>query len=94
MTGTPLMQLALWVAAGLALGAVYLLMLSQSVSVITGAGGWVRAVAWLILRVAVAATTLWMAAQNGALAILLLLAGFMIARTATTQWMRRADHGG
>lgn len=84
-------DLALWLAAGIALGAVYLRLLARTVAAFTGAGGSGGAGAvWLLLRVALAAGAFWAAARHGALPLLSMLLGFLVARTVAIRRAREA----
>lgn len=73
-------ELAAWFLAGIALGTVYLLLLSRSVAAFEPPASYRSAVAWLLLRLAVAAGVLVLAALQGAVQLLAVLAGFLVAR--------------
>ena len=91
MTG--LAHLAFWLAAGVALGAVYLWLVARTVAAITGAGRKTDAAAWLVLRMALAAGAFWAAATQGAPAVLAMLLGFLVARTVAIRRAREAGDG-
>jgi hypothetical protein len=91
MTGLP--QLAFWLTAGIALGAVYLWLVARTVAAITGEGRKTSAAAWLVLRMALAAGAFWAAATQGALPVLVMLLGFLIARTVAIRRAREAGDG-
>ena len=86
-------HLALWLAAGIALGAVYLWLVARTVAAITGSGGKAPAALWLVLRMALAAGAFWAAATEGALPLLVMLLGFLIARTVAIRRAREAGGG-
>lgn len=92
MTAFP--QLALWLVAGIALGAVYLWLVARTVAAITGSGQRTTAALWLVLRMALAAVAFWAAASEGALPLLVMLLGFLIARTVAIRRAREAAGGG
>lgn len=91
MSGLP--QFAFWLAAGIALGAIYLWLVGRTVAAITGSGRKTIAAAWLVLRMALAAGAFWAAATQGALAVLAMLLGFLIARTVAIRRARDAGDG-
>lgn len=91
MAGLP--ELAFWLAAGVALGAVYLWLVARTVAAITGEGRKTGAAAWLVLRMALAAGAFWAAATQGALPVLVMLLGFLIARTVAIRRAREAGDG-
>ena len=94
MTLPQFAEIGIWIAAGLALGTIYLWLLGRSVSAIVSPGARLSAVVWLLLRIALAGAALWLAGQQGALPLLLVLLGFLIARTVAVRLMREAGHGG
>ena len=89
-----LAQFALWLAAGIALGAVYLWLVARTVAALTGSGGKAPAALWLVLRMALAVGAFWVAATEGALPVLVMLLGFLIARTVAIRRAREAAGGG
>jgi hypothetical protein len=70
-----------WLVAGAALGAVYLFLIGRTIAAMAPPAARVSAAAWLVLRLALAACLFWLAAQRGAAPLVLLLAGFLLART-------------
>ena len=86
-------DIALWLAAGVALGTAYLWLLSRTVAALAGPGPKAPAAVWLVLRVALAAGAFWAAATQGAVPLLLMLPGFMIARTVAIRRAREAGDG-
>jgi F1F0 ATPase subunit 2 len=68
------------VAAGLALGAVYFLMLRWTVRLHVEGGSALAITALYGGRLAAALAVFWLLAQHGALALLLGLLGFLVAR--------------
>ena len=88
-----LAQFALWLAAGIALGAVYLWLVARTVAALTGSGGKAPAASWLVLRMALAVGSFWAAATEGALPVLAMLLGFLIARTVAIRRAREAGDG-
>jgi hypothetical protein len=73
--------LALWVALGFALGAAHFRALRLNVGLYLGRAPLWRGLALHAARLAIAAAAFWAAArEGGALALLALLAGFLLAR--------------
>jgi hypothetical protein len=91
MTGLP--ELAFWLAAGIALGVVYLWLVGRTVAAIMGSGRKTTAAAFLVLRMALAAGAFWGAATEGALAVLMMLLGFLVTRTVAVRRAREAGDG-
>jgi F1F0 ATPase subunit 2 len=80
MTSTTLVKIALFVPAGVLLGAVYFGLLLRTVR-LHAAGAAAPGVAPLyLLRIGLAVAGFWFAAQQGALPLLAALAGFLVAR--------------
>lgn len=73
-------QHILWLTAGIALGAVYLGLIRYSVHALIGGSG-LGVVLHMVLRLGLAGVAFFVAAQQGALALILLLCGFVIVRT-------------
>ena len=87
---TVAMDVLPWLAAGALLGAAYLALIARSVAAIGSRAGW-RAVALpAALRGILAVAALGFAAQYGALPLVLMLGGFLLARTVV---LRRAREG-
>jgi hypothetical protein len=82
-----------WLIAGIALGAAYLWLIGQTVTAITQPAAKMTAAGYFVLRLALAAVALWIAAQHGALPLLGMLLGFMIARFAISRRLREAESG-
>lgn len=81
-------EAVLYLTAGLALGAVYFVLLIRTVRLCTAEPSASRIIPLSVIRLAVAVTAFWVIAQQGAVALLLALLGFLIARTAAQRWMR------
>ena len=81
MSGLVPLPILAGLAAGLALGLVWLLLLRRSVRLVAGGGSLPLTLGLFVLRLALAASVLWVAAQAGAAPLLAVLAGFVIART-------------
>lgn len=80
----------LWFVAGAGLGAVYLLLIGRTVAAIANKGG-AGAAAWpLLLRVALAVGAFAVASGEGALPVVSMLAGFMVARGFGLRLVREA----
>jgi hypothetical protein len=77
MTFTP--DIVVWLLAGAATAAVYLLLLRYSVSALVARKRF-GAVIPTALRIALAGTAFFIAARQGAVPLLLLLGGFVIVR--------------
>ena len=90
MTMEALAQFAPWLVGGVALGAVYMHLIARSVAVIGPSAPARGAIALFILRFALAASVLTLAAMQGAGPLLAVLAGFLLARTVA---IRRAKKG-
>lgn len=75
------LMLISWIVAGAVLGVVYLFLIGRTVAALRPPFG--RSAAWgyFVLRIAVAAGVLTLAARAGALPLLSCLAGFLVARS-------------
>lgn len=91
MTAIP--ELVFWLAGGIALGAVYLGLVARSVAALAQSHRISAGAIYLLLRMALAAGAFWAAATRGALPLLVMLAGFLIARTIAIRRAREADNG-
>lgn len=80
--------LAPWLIGGIALGAVYLLLLRHSVRALRAGGGNVAVWGALALRLGLAVVLFVLAAQQGTGQLLLALAGFILARTVLMKRIR------
>lgn len=81
------MILIAWLGLGAVFGAAYLWLIARTVATIHPPGTARAALGWLALRLVLAAGVLALAAMQGALPLLAVLAGFLIARTVA---IRRA----
>lgn len=79
-----------WLAAGGALGAVYLFLIGRSVAAVGDTANWWSFALPLFLRVILAAAGFWFAARHGALPLISMLGGFLVARGVA---LRRAREG-
>jgi len=76
----------IWLTAGLSLGAgailgvLYFGLLYRSVRLYASGAGTIRVVPLHMLRAALAVASFWIAAQQGAVPLLLTLSGFLVAR--------------
>lgn len=70
-----------WFSGGLALGAAYLFCIALSVRAISKGDGWRAAVLPLVLRILLATAAFLTASRFGAVPVLLMLAGFLSARS-------------
>jgi len=77
----------LFLAAGAALGAVYFAILAQTVRLHVAGASASRIVPLYALRIGAAVAAFWVIAPHGALALLLALAGFVLARAGARAWM-------
>ncbi len=82
------LSLAVWLIAGIALGAVHLLLLRHSVRALRAGGGKVAVWGALALRLGLAVVLFVQAAQQGTGPLLLALAGFILARTVLMKRIR------
>lgn len=78
------LPLAVWLAAGAALGAAFFLSLRTTVTLYAG-GGAAKAIALHVGRLALAGAGFWFIATKGALPLLVALAGFLAARFVVTR---------
>lgn len=69
------------VVAGTALGAAYVRLLALNVALYAGSGPWRRALLLHAARLAMVGLAMWAAALVGAVVLLALLGGFVVART-------------
>lgn len=93
MTTQTIVTLAPWLLGGIVLGAVYMHLIARSVAAIGPAGSNRSAALWLLLRFAIAAIVLALAAMKGAGPLLAVLAGFLLSRTVAIRRVRGGDHG-
>jgi F1F0 ATPase subunit 2 len=77
----PLAEVVAWIGAGTALGTVYLWLIRRTVAAIGPPAAKTAATAYLVLRLVLAMGAFWMAASHGALPLLMMLVGFLVART-------------
>lgn len=81
-------DIALYLTSGMALGALYFLLLAWTVRLHASKAAATRIISFYFVRFAVAISTFWIIAQQGASPLLLALLGFLFARVATQCWMR------
>lgn len=81
-------DVATYFATGVALGAIYFLLLFQTVRLHASQAAATLIVPLYVLRFAVAFSAFWVIAQQGAAPLLLGLLGFLIARIASQRWVR------
>jgi F1F0 ATPase subunit 2 len=74
------MALALYPLAGVALGALYFILVHRTARLHAAAGPAWRIIALYTVRFVLAIAAFWLIAQQGALPLLLTLAGFIVAR--------------
>jgi len=77
----------LFLAAGLAVGVAYFLLLYRTVALHASQAGAGSIVPLTLLRFALAGGSFWFIAQQGALPLLLTLAGFLAARFAVQRFV-------
>lgn len=77
----------LWFGAGALLGTAYLYLIGRSVAAVSDGAAW-RVAVPLALRIALAAGAFVFAARHGALPLLLMLGGFLVARTVALRRVR------
>jgi len=80
MSAVAPLHAVLYFAAGAALGALYYGLLAWTVRLYTSDATAARIVPLYILRIAMAVVAFWFIAQQGTAALLVALAGFVIAR--------------
>ncbi len=88
MSAGYLLQATGWLFAGAALGGVYLYLIARSLAAIHAASAWYAAALYLALRIGLAVAAFALAAMSGAAALLLMLAGFLLARTVVIRRVR------
>jgi len=76
-----------WLATGAALGAAYLYLVARTVAAIRPPAAKGAAAGFFVLRLGLAAGVLTLAALQGALPLLLCIAGFLAARTVAIRRM-------
>ena len=87
MSGINPTDVALYLTVGAALGGVYFLLLFRAVRLHASQVAAIRIIPLYIMRIAAAAVTFWIIAQQGALPLLFALLGFLIARFVIQHWM-------
>jgi NhaP-type Na+/H+ or K+/H+ antiporter len=85
-----MMPFIFWIATGIALGSVYLFLIGRSVEAILGHGRWPTAALPLLLRIALSVAIFGMAARQGALPVLSVLAGFIASRSIGLRRIRES----
>lgn len=91
MTALSPAEIALYLLAGGALGVAYFLLLLRTARLFAaqgkaGQGKAATVVPLYLLRIGGAVAVFWLIAQQGALALLLALAGFLVARFGVQHW--------
>lgn len=89
MTWTDPTDIALYLAAGGAVGTVYFISLLWTVRLHASQAAASRIIPLYLLRLAIAVLAFWLIAQQGALPLLLALLGFLLARVVVqrrTRW--------
>lgn len=81
-------DVALYLSAGAAVGSIYFLLLLRSVRLLASQADAARIVPLFVIRLGAAVSAFWVVAQQGAAALLLTLAGFLIARGAINSRIR------
>jgi F1F0 ATPase subunit 2 len=87
MSWLSLTDVALYLSAGAALGAVYFGLLLRTVRLSASQATVIRIIPLYILRIAAAVSVFWIIAQQGALPLLLALLGLLLARLVVQRWM-------
>ena len=86
MTSTDPLNAVIFLTLGMALGSGYFLLLLYSVRRHAAQEKTLRLLPLHLLRLGAAGLFFWLIAQQGALALLLALLGFLIARVAVQRW--------
>lgn len=81
-------EIALYLAAGAALGAVYFVLLGLTVRLHAAQAAALRIVPLYLARIVLAVAAFWAVARHGAGPLLLAFFGFVAARLAAQRWMR------
>jgi F1F0 ATPase subunit 2 len=82
-----LAALALYPVAGIALGALYFLLVHRTARLHAAAGSAGRIAVFYAIRLTLAVAVFWAIAQQGAMPLLLTLAGFIVARMVVVRRM-------
>lgn len=80
-------EIALYLVAGLALGAMYFALLLRTVRLHASQSSAIEIIPLYVVRLGAAASVFWAIAQQGALPLLLALLGFLIARAVSEHWI-------
>jgi F1F0 ATPase subunit 2 len=80
-------DVALYLTAGVALGAAYFVLLLRTVRLHASQAAAIRIIPLYFVRFAAAVSAFWIIAQQGAFPLLLALLGFLIARIVIQHWM-------
>lgn len=86
MSAVPAQIYALAAVAGLFLGGLYFLLLARTARLHVSGASTARIIPLYALRLSLALGVFWIAAQHGALVLMLTLAGFLLGRTAVQYW--------
>jgi len=79
-----------FIAAGAAVGALYFLLLYGTVRIYTSGAGTALAAPLFVARTLAAVLFFWLVAHEGAVALLLALVGFLVARSVAQYLAKRA----
>ncbi len=90
MSGMDVLQILAFLVGGLGIGAVYLWLLKAGTEALVSGRGWLRASVFAVTRLAIIAAALWLAVQYGALPMLALFVGFLVARQLWIARIREA----
>lgn len=80
MSASGLVSVIGFAALGLALGFAFFVSLRINVGLYLGGGGWTAPLGLHLVRITVAAVAFWLAARQGAVPLVAMLAGFVAAR--------------
>jgi F1F0 ATPase subunit 2 len=87
--GLSYLEYAFFAGIGAVTGALYFLILYRTVRLYSGGAAVARVLPLYLLRAAGAIAVFWMVAREGAIPLLLALAGFLVARYAAQQMVNR-----
>jgi hypothetical protein len=90
VTDVPAVIAALCGGGGIVLGLLYFAALRRSVAIFTDGGGWFAPAALTLLRIAGIVIALGVAAKLGAIPVLAVFLGFLIARGISLRLAREA----
>ncbi|MHA1560244.1 MAG: N-ATPase subunit AtpR [Alphaproteobacteria bacterium] len=81
------LDIALYIAAGLALGVFYFYLLYRTVRLHVANTAASRILPLYLIRIVLVVAVLWVIAQQGAMPLLLATLGFLIARLSAQRWL-------